>query len=90
MGYEMPVLFYRCVSDAVGEVIRVKENRHFVPHVTIARVRRANRRSLESRIKEHAEIEFGSFNVGGFSLKKSTLTQDGPIYDTLREFPLEG
>ncbi len=80
---------YESVSGAVKRVVNLKEERGYVPHVTIARVCWGNRGGLERRIMEHDDEEFGEFHVRSFSLKKSTLTPNGPIYETLREFPLE-
>ncbi len=80
---------YESVSAAVKRVVYLREERNFVPHITIARVRKANKADLVHRIIEHEGIDFGEFDVASFSLKKSTLTQDGPIYETLRVFHLE-
>ena len=78
------------VSEAVNKSAGIMEERGYVPHVTIARVHWANRMGLERRIMEYGSTEFGRFEVGSFYLKRSTLTGDGPVYETLREYRLEG
>lgn len=61
-----------------------RDRRVFSPHATIARVRRFDP-SLRARLNELAGMTCGEFEVGGFVLKKSTLTPDGPIYEDLAE-----
>lgn len=62
------------------------ENEEFVPHLTMARVKRApDRDALLNFINRNAATDFGSFSVGSFVLKKSTLTPEGPVYEELHE-----
>lgn len=61
-----------------------REKRGFTPHVTLARVKRFDT-SLVPVIDRISETEFGSFTVEGFTLKKSTLTPKGPIYEKILE-----
>lgn len=61
----------------------------YVPHVTIARVKdRADTGTLAGLIKKYATYDFGAFEVGSVSLKKSTLTGSGPVYDELYKLEL--
>jgi 2'-5' RNA ligase len=65
----------------------VPDHRGFSPHLTIARVRSGrNKQQLAEFITKNANYEFGVFTVKCLRLKKSTLTPNGPIYSTLREF----
>ena len=60
----------------------------FVPHITLARVRfLRDRQKFTEQVKE---IRTGNlaFSVGSFSLKKSTLSRDGPVYEDIAVFPL--
>jgi 2'-5' RNA ligase len=61
-----------------------RENRAFTLHATIARVRRYES-SLAGQLELLASADFGTFTVHGCSLKKSTLTKKGPIYENLTE-----
>ncbi len=64
------------------------ERRGFSPHLTVARVRsKRNMERLSRRIAELNGIEIGGFEVDSFRLKRSTLTQGGPVYSTLLEVP---
>lgn len=79
------------VEDKMAE-LKFKKERRFVPHATIARVKRIDN-SMRSRIlKQLAEFkneEFGEMEVEHFSLKKSTLTPSGPIYEDVKIFELK-
>jgi 2'-5' RNA ligase len=84
---ELRTLAYR-IEDAMMN-LKFKRERRFVPHATIARVKRidpALKRKLVEKLTEFEGEEFGEMEVTHFSLKKSTLTQAGPIYEDLRLF----
>jgi 2'-5' RNA ligase len=61
-----------------------REKRRFTSHVTLARVKRFDP-SLLPVIDDISATDFGSFTVSGFTLKKSTLTPKGPIYEDILE-----
>jgi 2'-5' RNA ligase len=42
------------------------------------------------KIKNIGDADLGTFSVSSISLKKSTLTPRGPIYETLKEIKLSG
>jgi len=88
------------ITEGVGELVNVfnevnaglarldfeKDRRKFQPHLTIARVRGGqNRDKLVDALLGLEEMEFGAVNVDRIYLKKSVLTQRGPIYSTLAE-----
>lgn len=60
-----------------------KETKAFHPHVTLARVKRgvADVTSLARQ-----RPEFGTFEFQGFTLYQSTLTPEGPIYKSVRDY----
>jgi 2'-5' RNA ligase len=63
-----------------------KETRGFSPHLTIGRVRTAkNKEKLLNVMQRFHDQEFTIQEVPSIVLKKSELTQKGPIYTTLRE-----
>ncbi|HNR45342.1 MAG TPA: RNA 2',3'-cyclic phosphodiesterase, partial [Methanofastidiosum sp.] len=67
-----------------------KEDRKFVPHLTVSRVKSSlNKKSLLNVLDEYRDYEFGSDMITKINLKKSTLTPEGPIYETLKEFELK-
>ena len=47
-----------------------------------------NKAKVKSIIEEHNEVEIGDMEVSAISLKKSTLTPSGPIYEDLEIFEL--
>ncbi|MFW9995120.1 MAG: RNA 2',3'-cyclic phosphodiesterase [Candidatus Odinarchaeota archaeon] len=63
-----------------------REKRAFSPHLTLARVKKADLRMLQDLqrlVLKHKSTDFGSFTVTKIILKRSTLTPQGPIYDDL-------
>lgn len=68
-----------------------EQNEHdFVPHITLGRVKHLNNPD-KSRLQElvrESDHHFGSFKVSNVRLKKSSITEKGPIYETLAECEL--
>ena len=62
------------------------DKKDFVPHVTIARMkRRVDEEVLSDELYRFANKEFGSYTLDTISLFKSVLGSDGPIYEKLYE-----
>ncbi|MEM3181443.1 MAG: RNA 2',3'-cyclic phosphodiesterase [Candidatus Micrarchaeaceae archaeon] len=58
----------------------------FIPHFTIARVKYIKeKRPLLELIAKHADDDFGTFRAKSIVLKKSVLTENGPVYSNLHE-----
>ncbi|MDE1822888.1 MAG: RNA 2',3'-cyclic phosphodiesterase [Candidatus Micrarchaeota archaeon] len=76
---------YNSISGKLGEAgLLIEEGRAYVPHVTIARVKRgADTRKLNETLDRYVTIDFGSFGNPLIFLKKGVLTGDGPVYTTL-------
>ena len=61
----------------------------FSTHLTIGRMKSAkNKNKVKSTIEEFEDVEIGEMEVTQISLKKSTLTPAGPIYEDLKIFEL--
>ncbi|MGB7787285.1 RNA 2',3'-cyclic phosphodiesterase [Methanoregula sp.] len=60
------------------------ETRRFLPHATLARVKSLDP-SLFAALKRIGDRGFGSCTIAGMTLKKSTLTPQGPLYEDLLE-----
>ncbi|MFO8015536.1 MAG: RNA 2',3'-cyclic phosphodiesterase [Candidatus Woesearchaeota archaeon] len=72
--------------DSALERMFPKEKR-FRPHITLARVRSVRDKSaFMDRIRSLSPKKV-SFRVEKFELIKSTLTGEGPVYETIEEFP---
>jgi len=82
---ELSRLFKELESRLVRLGLR-PESRGFHPHVTLARIKGSRNLSALVRIlEEYRDYEFGWVDVGAVRLKKSTLTRQGPVYETLME-----
>ncbi|MFB6157799.1 MAG: RNA 2',3'-cyclic phosphodiesterase, partial [Haloferacaceae archaeon] len=64
------------------------EDHEFTPHVTVARMDDARGKDLVRRTVREADPTVGSFRVEAVRLTESTLTDDGPRYDTVARVPL--
>ena len=66
-----------------------KKERNFISHLTIGRVKSPkNKKEIKETIEKLEDIEIGQMNVSKISLKKSTLTPQGPIYEDIKVFEL--
>ncbi len=81
------------LHDEVERVLtpfKFEKDHLFSPHATLARVKQLrDKAALFEKLKQLENIDLGTINVGTISLKKSTLTPQGPIYETLREIKLQ-
>ncbi len=66
-----------------------KENRSFVPHITITRVREgASVGEARELLRMYDDVFFGEQLVDTIRLKKSILGPKGPTYSTVEELKL--
>ena len=64
-------------------------DKKFSTHLTIGRMKSAkNKNKVKSTIEEYEGFDIGEMEVRQISLKKSTLTPAGPIYDDIKVFEL--
>ena len=69
---------------------KFRKDHQFSPHATLARVKELGEKALLlEKIKKFEGIDLGTMNVGSICLKKSTLTPQGPMYETLKEIKLK-
>ena len=82
----------RLVDEACSTLRFSRERRPFSPHLTLARVREnasAHERQHSASILENIGLAPGKpFPVEAFHLIRSTLTQSGPIYETVHTVPM--
>lgn len=84
-----PVKFLsRKVENALQRIGLPAEERKFVPHVTLARLRASSRGRVMDFLTDHALYASPPFEVGGFILYSSVLTSDGSIYTAERAYRL--
>jgi len=65
-----------------------EEDHEFTPHVTLARMRHAGSKDLVRRVVTEESPVAGSTLVEEVRLTKSSLTDDGPVYETVAAIPL--
>ncbi len=78
------------VENELNQKLKIPRDKRpeFKPHITIGRLR-SNKIDYKTfdifkkLINESKDIEFGSFKIKEVKLKKSVLTQKGPIYSDL-------
>ncbi|WP_457600566.1 RNA 2',3'-cyclic phosphodiesterase [Hydrogenivirga sp.] len=58
----------------------------FHPHVTICRVKEADRKKLNGLLNRYRSFSFGEETVDRIALISSSLTSIGPIYTVVEEF----
>ncbi|MHA1167075.1 MAG: RNA 2',3'-cyclic phosphodiesterase [Candidatus Hodarchaeales archaeon] len=86
-GKEELISIAKEIDDKMSSLGYKKEKRSFKPHLTIARVKKADLqmiKDLQHLVLSNAETVFGSFDVSKIVLKKSTLTPKGPIYEDIQ------
>jgi len=76
------------IANSINEKITIlgfeKDKRPFSAHLTIGRVKTAkNKEKIKQILNKYQKIDFFSYNVESIKLKKSVLTQKGPIYSDL-------
>jgi len=64
------------------------EDHEFTPHVTLARMNDARGKETVQEVVRERDPEIGRFDVDAVRLVSSTLTSDGPAYDTVASFEL--
>ncbi|MFP4590343.1 MAG: RNA 2',3'-cyclic phosphodiesterase [Halobacteriales archaeon] len=64
------------------------ESHDFTPHVTIARMDHAGGKALVQRTVRERSPSVGRFAATSVNLTESTLTPDGPRYETVERVPL--
>lgn len=84
-GFEEVQEIYRNLRPKLQTIpLRLESEDAFVPHITIARVKFSGY-ALKKVIASLKDVELGFQEVKSIKLKKSTLTPQGPIYETLYE-----
>jgi 2'-5' RNA ligase len=65
------------------------DHRNYAPHVTLARMKSARLRHVETWLAEHADFVSTPFTARRFHLYESRPGKSGPAYVPLVDFPLE-
>jgi 2'-5' RNA ligase len=74
-----------CISQNLDELGLDSENRIFLPHITLGRIAKPRRKSLQLDYLELPKIQ----HVASVTLFQSQLSPEGSIYSVLHQFPLK-
>ena len=76
--------------DSEFKKLGFKKERNYISHLTIGRPRNGkNKNQLKDTINSLKDLKIGTMRVSKISLKKSTLTPQGPIYEDIKVFNLD-
>jgi RNA 2',3'-cyclic 3'-phosphodiesterase len=81
-------LLQKALERDLGRIGVEKETRPFAPHVTLARVKTLQARSMEEILKPFEQVSFGKSFIKDLVLFASHLDPEGPRYEVLRRFSL--
>lgn len=77
------------VEDSLSEIGIEKEDREYVPHVTLGRMKSGKGKEEVKELLEKFEgKEFGEMKIEKFILYESILKKEGPTYKKIEEFKL--
>ncbi len=82
---------HRKIEDGTASLGFRRENRKFVPHLTLGRFRSSGGRKIPAdKLEKHRGSRFGPVRVGSVILMKSDLGPGGATYTRIAEIPLKG
>lgn len=87
-GGEELTRLHEAVEAAAVDLGFDPERHSFTPHVTLARMEHAAEKARVRRVVAERDPQAGPLRVDGVDLVESTLTADGPVYETVERFAL--
>ena len=72
--------------ESATEGFGISQQKAFVPHITVARIKQIGDKDVFSGSLEKLNIPTDPFTVSEFKLFRSTLTPGGPVYEVLGVF----
>ena len=91
LGTEENTILNSLHDDLDDEFSKIgfKKDSRFSNHLTIGRMKSAkNKNQVKEKLNDYKTVEIGEMSIGRISLKKSTLTPDGPIYEDVKVFDI--
>jgi 2'-5' RNA ligase len=76
------------IENAMQRLGFEAESRRFRPHITVARLKRADAGAVHAWLRTHTAD--AAFSVDAFHLYASVLTPSGAVHERLASFPLAG
>ncbi|UZE93755.1 MAG: RNA 2',3'-cyclic phosphodiesterase [Candidatus Pacearchaeota archaeon] len=74
------------IDDVISEKLGFRRNRNFETHITLARAKYIGDKQKFVEGLKNITVSPIEFEIKNFSLKKSTLTREGPIYEDIIKF----
>lgn len=74
--------------DSILEKEKFRRDREFESHITLARVKFIKSKEEFSKKLKEIKIKPLGFSTESFVLRKSELTSQGPVYETIKEYNL--
>ena len=87
-GNEVAAL-HSAIDDPLVSLGFDPESFEFIPHVTIARMTHGEAKDSVQDVLRTTDPSVGEMLVTEICLTESTLTADGPVYDTVEAIPLD-
>jgi RNA 2',3'-cyclic 3'-phosphodiesterase len=78
----------RSIDGALAPLGIAREDRPYTPHLTLARIKNENIRTLREHIAKMTNFDFGTFPASEFHLYLSKPGAQGSVYTRLASFPL--
>lgn len=79
---------HKKVDQAMARVGVPPEQRAYLPHVTLARLRRSSG-TVRDLVEQSGGLSSVPFTVDNFALFESNLTPDGAVYSVIERYPLD-
>lgn len=76
------------IVDEILEKEKIREDKAFESHITLARIKFVKEKQGFVDELEKINVKPVEFEVNSFVLKKSTLTEKGPVYEDIEKFDL--
>ncbi len=91
-GQEEITALFNAVEQASIKMGFVRENKPFVPHITLGRIRKPNAalKDLSEKIADFPRYDAGKSFISKVVVMASELTKRGPVYSVLAVCPLNG
>ncbi len=88
-GGEDLAALHEAIEDCTVAMGFEEADHEFTPHATIARMDHAGGKEHVQDVVRTADPTVGTLAVEEVRLTESTLTEDGPVYETVERFPLD-
>jgi 2'-5' RNA ligase len=79
---------HKKVDQAIARVGVEPEQRAYLPHITLARLKRSSG-TVRGLLEQAGGLRSPSFTVDGFALFESQLTPDGAVYTAIESYLLD-